>query len=990
MKLALQIPTKAAKTVTYVKHRCRQIGQTRFMSAFSRQIAGLLVVVSLLLGGLPAPVCAESAISGMPLHQRFGPEDYGAAPRHLAVQAGLDGSLFVGNVEGVLRYDGSAWERIELPGNSVARSLGRDENGRIYVGSYDKFGYLEVHRSGEYEFHDLRDDFGLKGEDRHLGNIWSIVVTDDAIYVQAESQLLRLGKDGGTRRWPLDPEVRGVFAAGDSLYARVDGKGVSQFDDGHFTLLPGGEQFANQPLNSLLKRNDGLLLVGADAFYRYDGKRVVRLEGDAQRVFVDASPYLAITLSDDSILVGTLGGELLRFDADLKFLSRVPLGPYSILALAADTEGGVWAATEGDLVRLRMPSPWSVYSAADGIPGSITDSAWSNGALWVANSRGVAVAERSRSGRMRFRQVIETTLETNDLLEDEKGLLIGERMGLLWLPNGSETPERIWKGASAFWLMRSHFHPDVVFVAAQDDILVLERNNGGWNVAATWPLNDISLSSMLETGPATLWIGDSRGGVYRWTLSEDGREITEKTAFGSKEGLDFDRDYGSSMVKIGDDLIASSGSHAYKFDGDRFVPFDEAPFTLVDRPMELEVVNTPLGDYAHTTRELWRRPPGEDKWQPVRLGSRLARGFSNVHVDADGSLRIITWSSLLQYDPIASEAPGRDLAVSLRRVEYRPGGDGLQLMPLDSAADYDYQSGDALRIKFALITMESGAEVRWRILGRVDNWSDWSSVNDSSLSFGRLDSGEYHLQVEGRVASGREVRPLDYEFSVAPEWYRTHWALALGLLLLLLLIAGIVQFVSRVRYRNFVAINRRLEDKIAERTRELENANERLAELATEDSLTGVANRRAMEQALTREWQRCAEATTPLSVIMVDVDYFKRYNDQHGHLEGDKRLRWVAHELSNMVKPIRELVARFGGEEFVLILPGYNADRAVLRAEELRRRFTREDSDVTISLGVATQVPRLDEDPAQLLQRADTALYRAKRRGRNRVELAED
>ena len=200
----------------------------------------------------------------------------------------------------------------------------------------------------------------------------------------------------------------------------------------------------------------------------------------------------------------------------------------------------------------------------------------------------------------------------------------------------------------------------------------------------------------------------------------------------------------------------------------------------------------------------------------------------------------------------------------------------------------------------------------------------------------------------------------------------------------------IVQVVSRLRYRNFVAINRRLEMKIVERTRELEHANERLAELATEDSLTGVANRRAMEQALTREWQRCAETLAPLSVVMVDVDHFKRYNDQHGHLEGDKRLRWVAHELAKLVKPVRELVARFGGEEFVLILPGLNADRAVQRAEELRRRFTREDSDVTISLGVATEVPRLDNDPAQLLRLADTALYRAKRGGRNRVELAED
>ncbi|MEZ5464079.1 MAG: diguanylate cyclase [Lysobacteraceae bacterium] len=954
------------------------------------RVVRLLCWWLLLAIGLQALQAAEGSISGMPLYQRFGPEDYAAAPVHLALLSGDDGSLFVGNVEGVLRFDGSAWSRIPLPGNAVARALARGRDGRIYVGSYDQFGYLEAHANGEYSFQDLRSTFGLQGEERHLGDIWTIVVTDDAVYFQSSTQLLRLGQGGSTQRWPLAETVRGFFGDGNTLYARVEGKGLCRFDDGRLVLLPGGEIFGDQPLNSLLSRNDGLLLVGGDSFYRFDGERVSRLDGDAASLFVDTAPYLAKLLSDGSVVVGTLGGELLRFDASLAFQSRIPLGPYSILALDTDSEGGLWAATEGDLLRLRMPSPWSVFSAADGIPGSISDSAWSGGRLWVANSRGVAVAEQGENGRMRFRQVLETELETYDLLEGDGGLLVGERFGLRWLPDEGGTSSFVWEGGSAYYLLRSRFDPDVVYVAAQRSLLRLRQDGNAWSVESEWPFGDINLSSLLETAADTLWVGDNRGGVVRWSLSPDGRDVLEQRTYGAEQGLTFDPDYGSGVLRLGDQLFARSGERAFRYDGERFVPYEGEPFSLVRRPTELELVNTPLGDYAYTTRELWRRRPGEQTWKPVHLGSRLARGFTNVHVDADHSLRIVTWSSLLQYDPIASESGGRPLSVGLSRVEYRPGGAQLQLLPLKQDGDFPYDAGDGLRLKFALVSMEPGAEVRWRLPGRVDNWSDWSSVSDSTLNFGRLDAGDYHLQVEGRVPSGREVRALDYEFRVRPEWYRSHWALAIGLLLLLLLIAAIVQLVSRVRYRNFVAINRRLEQKIVERTRELEDANERLAELATEDSLTGVANRRAMEQALTREWQRCAESVSPLSVIMVDVDHFKRYNDEHGHLEGDKRLRWVAGQLSAMIRPVRELVARFGGEEFVLILPGYNADRAVQRAEELRRRFTRQDSDVTISLGVATQVPRLDDDPAQLLQRADTALYRAKRRGRNRVELDED
>ncbi|MCB1561260.1 MAG: diguanylate cyclase [Xanthomonadales bacterium] len=933
---------------------------------------------------------AAAVIAGMPLQERFGPEDYAAAPVHLAVLAGNDGSMFVGNAEGVLRYDGSAWTRIELPGNSVARALAMGADGRIYVGSYDRFGYLELHPDGEYAFRDLRTRFGLEGEDRHVGNVWTVVATRNAVYFQTDRKLYRLGMDDSTRSWPLPASLRGFFGVGNALYGRVDGRGLARFDDGRLLPLTGGEVFSEQPLNAVLTQNDDLLLVGGDGFYRYRGGAVERMAGDADKLFNEAAPYLAITLSDGTVVVGTLRGELLRFDADLRFLSRVPLGPYSILAMATDAEGGLWVATEGDLLRLRMPSPWTAYSAADGIPGSIVDSAWCGGSLWVANSRGVAVAERGDSGRVRFRQVVRTELETHDLLSTEDGLLIGERFGLLWLPNGSQQAQRIWHGNGVYYLLRSRHDPGVIYAAEQSRFLKLAQNDGGWTVSKEWPLGDVRLSALLETAEDTLWIGDIRGGAERLTLSPDRSQIARSERFGPAQGLDFDPDYGTGLVALDGALYATSGSRSYRFDGQRFHAASQAPFNLVQRPMELDVASTPFGDYAYTQRELFRRAPGETEWHPVHLGSQLARGFSDVHVDADGSLRLVTWNSLLQYDPVETERPGRPLSVSLSRIEYRPGGGDLQLLPLTTDPDILFHAGDGLRLKFALISMEPGAEIRWRLPGRVDSWSDWSSVGDSTVNFGHLDASDYRLQIEGRVSDGRKVQSLEYHFRVETNWYRSSWAMALWLLLALALIATIAHLVSRLRYRNFITINRRLEERIAERTRELEDANERLGELATEDSLTGVANRRAMEQALTREWQRCAETGVPLSVIMVDVDYFKRYNDEHGHLAGDRQLRWVAAELSRKTQPVRELVARFGGEEFVLILPGFNADRGVQRAEELRRRFTQADSAVTISLGVATQVPRLDDDPAQLLQRADTALYCAKRRGRNRVELAED
>ncbi len=172
--------------------------------------------------------------------------------------------------------------------------------------------------------------------------------------------------------------------------------------------------------------------------------------------------------------------------------------------------------------------------------------------------------------------------------------------------------------------------------------------------------------------------------------------------------------------------------------------------------------------------------------------------------------------------------------------------------------------------------------------------------------------------------------------------------------------------------------------------------NRRLRGLSNQDGLTGMANRRHLDRVLEREWTRAQRYNRELAVIMVDIDHFKAYNDRFGHLTGDDCLRQVARTLADGVKRGADLVARFGGEEFCILLPETNAAAAMALAEHLRRRvedlrLSHPDSPVapvvTVSLGVATAVPRAGSDPSELLERADLALYQAKKLGRNQCRL---
>jgi diguanylate cyclase (GGDEF)-like protein len=211
---------------------------------------------------------------------------------------------------------------------------------------------------------------------------------------------------------------------------------------------------------------------------------------------------------------------------------------------------------------------------------------------------------------------------------------------------------------------------------------------------------------------------------------------------------------------------------------------------------------------------------------------------------------------------------------------------------------------------------------------------------------------------------------------VFAPWWRQAFAigaLVLGLCALTVLLAGF--------------LNRELTRRSA--------AERKLTILATMDGLTGLANRRHFNEALVREWRGAMRSRTPIALLMIDADDFKTYNDSHGHQAGDKLLRTIAVSIAANLKRPADLGARYGGDEFVILLPNTSLDDAAVLADRLRQDFvTRCSKDdalkghARLSIGVACLVPGSGEKSRDLIAAADKALYRAKHLGRNRTELA--
>jgi diguanylate cyclase (GGDEF)-like protein len=174
------------------------------------------------------------------------------------------------------------------------------------------------------------------------------------------------------------------------------------------------------------------------------------------------------------------------------------------------------------------------------------------------------------------------------------------------------------------------------------------------------------------------------------------------------------------------------------------------------------------------------------------------------------------------------------------------------------------------------------------------------------------------------------------------------------------------------------------------------NAQAELERLASRDALTGLANRRLFDETLDTEWKRARREAHGLTLMMIDVDHFKRYNDTYGHPAGDLALKLVARALEQVVHRPGDLVARYGGEEFVVIMPATRNEGAEVVAGRILQRIREEaiphtgeeGGRLSISIGIATLMPAAKSTPESLVTAADAALYRAKRSGRNRMCIA--
>jgi diguanylate cyclase (GGDEF)-like protein len=974
-------------------------------------LAGCLLAASTLPAAEAAPSAAER---GFPLIQPYLPSDPGVSPQNFGLARDPRGILYIANLSGVLIYDGAWWRTIPIGQARAAFSVASDAAGRVAVGGVDDLGILAPDARGTLRFTSL---LGLlPPAQRKLGQVMIVQPTAEGFaFLTARSLLLWDGrKVSAVAAFPAGRPYATLFQVGaDNLVWTREG--LMRLAGRRLEPVPGGEVFRGRRVDTIVPADGGLLVSvrGEGLFLFRDGAAVpfapaASRWSAANRLIAGA----ACRLPDGRWALGSIldGLLLLRPDGEVDQVidTAVGLGDDFVNGVVIDREGALWLALNNGLARVEVASPLTVLDRRTGLQGSVYTVARHQGYLWAGTASGLFTTRGAKVGdtdaalpTVRLLPVAGVPPAVWSLASVGDDLLVGTAFGLFRVGLDGVQPVPGTDQETVYLLRRSAADPERVWMGTESGLAAVRRDGSGWRFEGRVAGAEGEVRSLVEGADGVLWLGNHVGAAKRVEVE------TVSAALRARRVRAIPDSFGASLFRIGGRILAAHGS--------RVLRLDEARASLTEEP-DL----APLG--GHGTIQFLAEDAAGNLWidtQPLRVALRRggrwaemrslfevpARTIETILTEPDGGVWLAAESGLFRYAGGLGSTQAMLPAPLFARVTL--GGGKLLFGGAPGTAPREMElpaNLRRLRIELAPLSFRAGLRYQTR-LDPID--ADWGpSTPDSFTEQTRLPPGDYTFRARTLGPNGEAGPEAAWTFRVLPPWYESGWALALWTLAALLLILGY----SWLRSRALRQRAARLEAQVAQQTlelrrtvtelsrahSELEVANERLEALSLQDDLTGIANRRRLQQVLESEWKRARRYQRPLGFVLLDLDHFKMLNDTRGHREGDLCLQAVARYLAATVRRTGDLVARYGGEELAVLLPDTDLDGALGVAEQLRQgieglAFPHEAAPaghVTASFGVAAMIPSPDESPEALIEAADLALYRAKTEGRNRVRAA--
>ena len=908
-----------------------------------------------------------------------------------AIVQSTDGYLWLATHEGLARFDGRrffVYNEVNAPalrGSGISALLGANDGG-LWIGLRD--GGVVRYAKGTFS--------SVVSAGIPVGPITSLSV-DSAARLWVGSSAGGVGYVAGTEgrvftvkdALPHD-SVQAIEALPDDQIYVGTASGVAVFRGGSMVAQTLPSEFSGSAIGALRLDRFGRLWIGVakrGLFVNEKGawRRFAPADGSfdqVNKVMVDR---------DGLVWVASVAGLSRINEGRIETLTaRDGLSANYVRALLEDTEGSLWVGTEGGLERFRDGNI-SVWEATRGLSEEFTRAVLedSHGDIWVGTANGLF---RARAGKFQRFAVADGLVNAAvlSLAEDAEGTLwVGTNLGGLHYREGERFVNigaKTGRGSSSVRAILPT-RAGHLWVGTATGLVRFDQQGRGEvkSFSASAGIKNDQILSLYEDKKGQIWVG-TRVGVY---VVKDGVASDTWRERGITGAV-------FAALADGDNLLLATGRGLVALKGDAVIPIGVEQ-GLPNRSY-FQLLN---GD----AKNLWtcsnagmvRIPLDELRAVINGTGVRLAPQFFDradgmATAQCNGGSAPAGWKARdgRVLFPTAKGVAIFDPKRALRRNALPPPVHitGVAI-DNDALAIFDNvlmpRAARRIEISYVGLSFADADRVRYRY--RLEGFDgDWNEAGrEQTAAYTNLPSGQYRFRViaanhDGVWGEEGESINIVQVAALHERWWFRLFALAL----LLLLIGG--AFLYRVRA--FRRQSARLQVLVDERTHELATAIQRLDMMAHLDGLTAIANRRRLDDYLPSVWAICRDQQRPLAVLMIDVDFFKRYNDTHGHLAGDEVLKSMAQLLHASLHRTEDLLARYGGEEFIAVLPGADVTVARLAAEGMRKAVEASPLGITVSIGVHSQLPSANHTPTDFIAAADSALYAAKHGGRNRVNVS--
>ncbi len=834
-------------------------------------------------------------IVGDPFINHFSKTDYDGGTQNWAFVQGSNHILYVGNNNGILIFDGSTWDQIILPNQSVVRSLFQDKDGTIYAGGFNEFGYLKPNSTGKLDYFSLTS----YTENTEFREFWSIGRSGKFLYFQTYDALVVWNTEQD--EWSMiDADIQFGFLheLNDSLLLNETGKGLMMIDGLELKPMPGGEFFSHLEIWNLISL-DGQMLACTqnDGIFEITGNQVLPWDTEIDRELIKNRLY-SVEIAKDYLFWGSILNGLYITDKNGRILQNLNktrgISNNTVLSLFLDCESNLWLGLDNGIDQIPIHSPASSLLSGVDI-GSGYSSVYFEDRIFLGTNQGLYSIPDFRifSGLIDESSIIsinELAGQVWSLHVAGDYLLVGHNFGTFSVRGGNVKKISETRGGWNFEPVPGH--PNLILQGTYDGLQLFEVGTG--EPRLLWDIQGFNESArtILFEDEHNVWVGHGYQGIYRLTLNEEYSEVVAIRLFDESSNLG--SKFFNELLSVDEEILVCNNQGFYIFNHE------------LDDFETAKLWNKNFLEYGRMTRLIHESDELYWYFQEEQAGklrifndtlfvkdTRILTAvdqsfnpsFENIFFLTDRDLIFGTNEGFVHLDPLQKlpEVPEYPVLFSLFSslrsddatkvfLEYY---DDLGIKdPIHPLNEIPYRDND-IRISFvAPFLMASGRiEYQYLLEGLTVNWSTWTE--NGFAEFTNLREGDYLLKVRARNAFGMLSAEEHLYFRIKTPWYRSLLAYLSYFILLGLVISlswySISKRLEREKRRTSILEKRRMLHEQLQLKRDSELAEKEIVKLRNEKLKADIRNKSKQLANQTMDVLQKNRFLTDIKLEMIDL-----------------------------------------------------------------------------------------------------------------------